>query len=486
MLKENKYQQSEIEMVIIDDLVPENHLLRIIDKFIDFKPVQSKLSPFYCKDNGRPAIDPVVLFKIYLIGYLFGIRSDRQLMREIEVNLAYRWFLGYKITDKIPHHSTLSSNRRRRFQNSKIFEEIFDDTVFLAKDKNLIDGKILYTDSTHLKANANKKKFTRQEVAGTAKSYMDELELAVDYDRESHGKKELKDNDNEPPKKEARVSTTDPDSGFLMREGKEETFAYLDHRTVDGKFNIITDVHVTAANIHDSIPYIGRLDRQIERFGFNVKSVGLDAGYNTVAVCHELVKRNIFGVLAYKRPSTNKLFIRKKEFSYDKENDVYVCPGQQHLIYKTTQRNGYRVYASNPKVCSNCKFLKQCNNNKQKCRVISRHVWEEDKIKIASNRLTSYGREIYKRRKETIERSFADAKQLHGYRYARLRGLWNVSFQCFMTAICQNLKKIASILNKRRLRNEANEGVLAIISTFLCLILNMFFNRTRFCYKFGK
>ncbi len=471
MLRTPNSKQSEMELVVLEDLVPENHFLRKIDKYIDFSFVREKLSPFYCKDNGRPAIDPVMLFKIFLLGYFYGIRSERQLMRDIQVNLAYRWFLGLNITDSIPDHSTLSQNRNRRFQNSNIFQEIFDEIVFLAISKKLVKGEVLYTDSTHLKANANKKKFDRKDVEGTAKGYLQELEDDINKDRVKHGRKKLKEKPDTPKTKNIKVSKTDPDSGYLYRDNKEESFAYLDHRTVDSKYNIITDVHVTKGNIHDSIPYIDRLDYQIDKFGFNVIAVGLDAGYNTAALSHGLVKRDIFGAIAYKAPGSSKEHIRKKYFKYDSNNDVYICPANQILAYSTTGRDGYKVYQSNPKICAECKLLKKCTSNKDKRRTIARHVWEEDKIKIDSNRLTDYGKKIYKRRKETVERSFADAKQLHGYRYAKFRGLERVTFQCLMTAICQNMKKIATLLDKRNNRKIANVQVISIFSLIITFIM---------------
>lgn len=480
MLRISDSKQTEMELVVLEDLVPENHLLRKIDKYIDFTFVREKLSPFYCKDNGRPAFDPVLLFKIYLLGFMYGVRSERQLIREIQVNLAYRWFLGLKITDSVPHHSTLSQNRLRRFQDSNIFQDLFDETVLLALQKHLVTGEILYTDSTHLKANANKKKFNRKDVEGTAKGYLEELEEDINKDRLSHGKKELKEKSKDSKLKNTKISTTDPDSGYMCRDFKEEGFAYLDHRTVDGKHNIITDVHVTPGNVHDSIPYIERLDRQINRFGFDVKAVGLDAGYNTVAVCHGLKKREIYGTLAYKAPSSDKNKIRKKYFVYDEVNDNYICPNGQKLTYRTTRREGYKEYSSDPKICINCPYLNKCTQEKNHRRIITRHIWEKDKIEMDSNRLSEEGKKIYKRRKETVERSFADAKQLHGYRYARFRGLAQVSFQCLMTAICQNLKKIANLLDKK----SRKDTVIDSISDIFRLVLVFIKPRLRYRHQF--
>jgi transposase len=443
MLKKPEPMQYEIEMVCIEQLVPQDHLLRKIDKHIKFDFIYEKMKKLYCENNGRPAIDPVVLFKMLLIGYLFGIRSERQLIKEIEVNIAYRWFLELKINDKIPDHSTISQNRRRRFLKGDIFQEIFDEIVMQAYQKGLIEGKVLYSDSTFLKANANRNKFIRKEVEKSTKYYMDELEKAIDEDREEHGRSPLKEKAEKKEIKETRVSTTDPESGYMRREGKPEGFFYLDHRTVDGKLNMITDVFVTPGNVHDSVPYLSRIDRQKERFGFDIKAAGLDAGYMTAGICHGLEKRGIFGAIAYRTPNHIPGTFYKREFKYNAEADCYECPNLHLLKYRTTTREGYREYASDPNICRNCPGLDKCTKSKNCTKVVTRHVWESDKEKIRQNRLSEKGKKIYERRKETIERSFADAKELHGYRYARFRGLSRVRMQCLMTAVCQNIKKMA-------------------------------------------
>ena len=163
MLRDPAPKQHALEMVTIEELVPANHLLRKIARHIDFEFIRPATQHLYCADNGRPAVDPVTLFKILFIGYLFGVRSERQLMREIQVNVAYRWFLDFSLTDKVPDASTLSQNRRRRFADSDIEQVIFDGIVEQAMKSGLIGGEVLHTDSTHLKASANKKRFEKRQ-----------------------------------------------------------------------------------------------------------------------------------------------------------------------------------------------------------------------------------------------------------------------------------------------------------------------------------
>lgn len=438
-----------MEFVHIGQLVPEDHILRKVDKFIDFEFIRAKVAHLYCPDNGRPAVDPVILFKMLFLGYLFGIRSERQLVRDIQVNVAYRWFLGFDLTDKIPDASTISQNRRRRFIQSPVYQELFDEIVFFAMRRNLLDGKILYTDSTHLKANANKNKFVKAHVTENTRAYLEELDKDVEKDRLEHGKKPLPPKDRIPETREIKQSVTDPESGFMMRDGKPRGFYYLDHRTVDGKLALITDTFVTPGNVHDSIPYFSRLDRQIERFGFEVEAVGLDAGYNTAAICKGLADRNIFGVIAYRPFTPVKGHFSKGKYQYDRKRDCYVCPAGKELTYQTTERGGNRLYASKSEECRRCEFLRQCTGSANCKKVITRHVWETYREKIRANRISSYGKEIYARRKETVERSFADSKQLHGHRYAKMRGLRKVQEQCLLCSWTLNIKKIALALSRQ-------------------------------------
>lgn len=440
--------QNEVEFVCLEDLVPQDHLLRKIDKYIDFSFIIDKVRPYYCEDNGRPSLDPLVLFKMMFVGYFFGIRSERQLEKEIQMNLAYRWFLGLKISDPVPHHSTISWNRRTRFKDTNIFQEIFDEIVLQAMNHRMVGGRALFTDSTHLKANANKHKFTREEVEVEVRDYVEELNQAIEEDRKQHGKKSLKDRKEVKDIKTIRKSKTDPESGFMSRDNKQEMFCYLDHRTTDMKFNIITDAYVTPGNVHDSVPYLQRLDRQIERFDFKVEAVALDSGYLTNPICKGLSEREIFGVIAHRRYQPTKGLFPKWKFKYDKEQDIYTCPNGQTLAYSTTSRDGYREYKSNPKQCATCPLLDQCTRSKKRQKVVTRHVWEEHKEQIRENRLSPSGKMLYKYRKEKVERSFADSKELHGLRYCRLRGLHNASEQVLLTAACQNMKKIAIHLSR--------------------------------------
>lgn len=312
---------------------------------------------------------------------------------------------------------------------------------------------MLYSDSAHIKANANKRKFLLQHVPVSTRSYMQALDAAVEANRESHGKKALRARkEMETETREIKVSTTDPDAGYMVREGKPEGFFYLDHRTVDGTHNFSTDVHVTPATVHDTVPYLSRLERQQAAFGFEVAAVALDAGYLTIHICHGLDRQGIFAVIGHRRFQHTKGLMPRWKFKYDRDTGLYRYPGGSVLPYRTTNREGHREYKSDPQVCKDCLLRAICTRSTAMQKTVTRHVWEDARERIRANRLTPHGKAIYNRRKETIERSFADGKELYGLRYARYLGLATVREQCLLSVTAQNIKKLALLLDRQSRR----------------------------------
>ena len=299
------------------------------------------------------------------------------------------------------------------------------------------------TDSTHIRANASNSKYVKQEVEYTPIEYLQDLEAAVNEDRVSLGKKPL------PPGKEVeqktiKVSRTDPESGYMTRDHKPEGFHYLDHRTVDHKYNIITDCFVTAGNVYDSTVYIDRLEHQLQKFGWSdsIEAVVLDSGYMTPYVCQKVTSKNIMGVIPERSSRKHDVF-PKDHFRYDAEQNVYWCPNNHALTYRGTSRKGKREYKSDPEICKQCPFLRKCTKNQNGQRGIQQHIWEDARKQVIQQGQSEIGKRLYAMRKTTIERSFADAKVLHGLRYCRFRGREKVQEQVLMTAAAQNIKKIA-------------------------------------------
>ena len=193
LTKKELDSRKRLEYSCLEQLVPKNHLLRKIDKLIDFDFIYDEVGELYSA-VGRLSVDPVVLIKIVMIQYLFGIHSMRQTIREIEVNLAYRLFLGYSISEKIPHFSTFNKNYERRFKKTNLFNNIFVRILEIAEENGLMEPTQIYVDSTHIKASANKKKYTKATIKMEAKKYQNKLNAKIDEDRKKHGKKPLKYN----------------------------------------------------------------------------------------------------------------------------------------------------------------------------------------------------------------------------------------------------------------------------------------------------
>ena len=447
MLRDRKtQQQNEYEIVLLDDLVPQDHLLRKIDAAVDFSFIHDICKDLYSPDNGRPAIEPELLFKMLLLGYLYDIKSEVKIAQAVNENIAFKWFLGLKLTEKGPDHATISINRVRRFKDNNIAEQIFDEILHQCIAKGLVGGEILYTDSTHIKAKANKHKKALVTVKETPREYMEELDEQIDLDRKALGKEAFDKDDNDPPEGSGTtsrmVSTTDPESGQQTRDGKPSGFHYSEHRTVDSKNNVIVNVHVEPANINDITPVPTILKEILFRLGKLPKYMGFDAGYHSAWIAHLLEKSRIQGVIGYRRHTHQKEVFGKYRFRYDAEFDAYTCPEGKHLYWRTTNREGFREYWSNSKECVNCPRRSECISEKAKRRLVTRHVWQDALDDVTWFTKTLNGQRIYSWRKETIERSFAEAKENHGLRFARMLGIQNMREQCFLTAAVQNIKRL--------------------------------------------
>ena len=452
MISKNRTDKmKQVEFLCIEDLVPKNHILRDIDKSIDFSFIYDLVEGYYCTDNGRPSIDPVVLFKIVLIQYTFGIRSMRQTIKEIEVNMAYRWFLGYGMTEPVPHFTTFGKNYLRRFADSEIFEKIFEQILLEAVNAGFVNAKAVFIDATHIKANANNHKYANEVVKIEAKHYQEELQKEIAKDREEHNKKPPKPpkDGGEPQTKTVKQSTTDPECGLFHKGEHKKEFAYTTHVACD-KHNFVLSADVSAGNVHDSVMFDGLYRNVLAKFP-EIEMVALDSGYKTPWIMKQIFDSERLPSTPYKRPQTKEGFFKKYEYVYDEYYDCYLCPNQQILKYSTTNRDGYREYKSDPKICVGCPIIAQCTESKSCQKVVTRHVWEGYMEQAEDVRHLDKGKAIYKLRKETIERVFADAKVQHGMRYTQYRGLARLKMQVLLTFSCMNLKKLASWKKKNGL-----------------------------------
>jgi transposase/transcription elongation factor Elf1 len=469
LTKEKRESRNQVQILSIEEIVPKNHILRDIDQAMSFDFIYDEVKRLYSEDNGRPSIDPVVLFKIILIKYIFGIRSIRQTIKEIEVNMAYRWFLGYGMTEPIPHFTTFGKNYERRFAGSDIFEKIFEHILAEAVQSGFVDASAVFIDATHIKASANKKKFVNETVRIEAKHYHAELMEEINRSREAHGKKPFKekdkdDDDNPPPVKNIKKSTTDPECGLFHKGEHEKMFAYTAHVACD-KHNFILGCDVSPGNVHDSVMFDSLYRNVSEKFP-EIKMLALDSAYKTPWIMKQIFDSGRKAATPYKRPMTKKGFFRKYEYVYDEYYDCVLCPEDQVLRFSTTNRDGYREYKSDPKICGSCPSRHKCTESKNHQKVITQHVWE-DYMELAEDvRHSPKGKEIYSMRGQTIERVFADAKEKHFMRYTYYRGLAKLRMQALLTFSALNLKKLAKWKKINGLLHDVSAYIFAFRRSF--------------------
>ena len=486
MTRDGGKNRGQLEFTSLDELVPEDHLVRKLENAIDWSFIYEMVEDSYCENNGRPSLDPVILIKLPVIQYMFGIRSMRQTIQEIRVNTAYRWFLGLGLHDAPPHFSTFGKNYTRRFQDTELFERIFQKILKECMEAGLVDESVVFVDSTHVKARANSRKYEDVVAEEQALWYEKELREEIDRDREAHGKKPLKDEskdeeDPRPPecsgkgklnpntsrkkrarqKKEKHIkqSSSDPESGRFRKGEHKHVFAYSVQTACDIN-GVVLGYSVHPGNENDGKTFPGVFEK-IEHLNIEVM-VG-DSAYKTPAIAKKAKERGIALLSTYARPKTKVGFFPKYEYVYDEYYDCYLCPANEILKYSTTNRDGCREYKSDPRICENCPYLNQCTRSKDHEKVVTRHVWQDALDEADENRYRYEFKDLYKYRKETIERIFGLAKELHGFRYTQQFGKAQMEVKAALTYACLNLKKLA----KRRWKSRPLPSFLLMFPAFL-------------------
>ncbi len=465
-------KREQIQMFCMDDMVPQDHLLRILDKAIDWNFIYGLVADRYSPDNGRPSMDPVMLIKIPFIQYLYGIKSMRQTVKEIEVNVAYRWFLGLEMMDKVPHFSTFGKNYTRRFKDTDLFEQIFSHILQECYKFKLIDPSEVFVDATHVKARASNKKMQKRIAHEEALFFEDLLKKEINEDREAHGKRPLKekgDSDDDTPsggrrggeEKTSKASTSDPESGWFRKGEHKHVFAYAVQTACD-KNGWILGYSVHPGNHHDSRTFKALYDK-IKDMG--IKTLIADAGYKTPGIAKLLIDDGIRPLMPYKRPMTKEGFFKKHEYVYDEYYDCYICPNDHVLAYHTTNREGYREYKSCGHVCAGCPCLERCTQSRDHVKTVTRHIWEPYMEICEDIRHTLRMNELYSHRKETVERIFGSAKENHGFRYTQMFGKARMEMKAGLTFACMNLKKLAKIKAKWGLLEKENLSKVLILGS---------------------
>lgn len=311
-----------------------------------------------------------------------------------------------------------------------------------------LSPEAVFIDGTHIKANANMKKAIKKAVPEAAKIYEEKLAEEIGIDRAVHGKRPLKDkNDSDdhtplhPATKEIIVSTTGPECGVFYKGEHKKCFAFAAQTACD-KNGYVMGVTVNSGNVHDSVAFDGLYDELTEKHP-EIEIIAADSAYKTPRICKKITDDNRIMSMPYKRLMGKEGFFSPHEYVYDEYYDCVICPKNQILKYSTTNREGYREYKSNKCVCQNCPSRELCTHSKECQKVVTIHIWC-DYVELAEDyRQTPYIKQIHEKRKETIERVFADAKEKHAMRYTQYRGLAQVTKWVKLKFAAMNLKKYA-------------------------------------------
>lgn len=419
-----------------EKIVPESHILRRIDKVVDFSWLLEEVEELYSEENGRPSVDPEVIMRLMLAGFLLGIRHDRALMREAQVNMAIRLFIGYGIGDELPDHSTLSRTRAR--WGKWIFHKFFLVTVKQCIDAGLVNANTVHVDSTLVRASVswNKvRKVVKKHVEGVGRVNEKYVEPAKKDGKKDKGIKE----------KAEYICESDPDATLATSSSvKIPEPSYKQHNAVDDN-GIIVDTMMTTGSVYEGHKLMEHIDNIEENTGQTVHEVTADKGYSSsgnYAACEEM------GICALIPTQDEK---RKQiEFRFDAFNEVIICPkGKKFSNYHEVK--GAREYRLEYKRCSGCEFRDKCYG-KKKTREVRISDNYESLLRARRKKAKGWNdaeREMYKRHWTFIEGVHGEMKERHCLRRAVRRGLWNMEIQGFLAALAVNLKRLSKgVLDK--------------------------------------
>ena len=417
----------------LDQLVPEDHVLARVDRVLELGWLRAEVADCYCGDNGRPGIDPEVAVRLMLAGLLLGIVHDRRLMREAQVNIAIRWFIGYGLHERLPDHSSLTRIRQR--WGEARFRRIFQRTVTACLDAGIATAEVVHIDASLIRANASWESLVERHAGDVMAANPGDREMAAGGTRHrGRGRS-------------GKVSRTDPDASMATAaENRRLEPSYKQHTAVDDTRGVVLDVAVTTGAASEREVIEAQVDEVRAIAGHEIETVTADAGYAYARVYGGLERRGIDPVIPVRKdPSRSRVPLRR--FRYDARNDNLKCPRGKVLRFLRVTGRG-RFFSSRTSDCARCPLRGDClpstRINKEVViphdypallRARRRHArWSED------------DRRLYRRHLWRSEGFHGEAKTWHGLGRAIRRGLDNMKVQAYLTAAAINLKRLATAI----------------------------------------
>lgn len=384
----------------LEAFVPESHRLRRLNRVLDLSFVHEVVRDRYCQENGRPSVDPEVIIRLFLLQAILGIPHVRALMEEVHVNLACRLFIGYRIDESLPDHSTLSKALDRF--GDDVFNQLFERSIEQCRTSGLIEGKVLHVDATTIRADVDA-------------NYVNQ------------------------------VKSSDRDARFGKFPGKRTAPGYKQHTVVDDRSRVVVGLTVTPANVSEHDAAVELVDGAIGRLEAAPEVVCADGAYGSGANASEMETRGIRLVTPPPKVPSNprEHTYSTEQFTYDEAKDQFTCPAGKVLSYvRTEKERGRQEYRARRSDCCSCSLKSQCTlSERRHLKVTKDHA---SLIRLRADSKTESFKMLYRRRAPVIEGIFAESKQWHGLRRAWRRGLVNVKVQCLLVAAVLNLKRLAA------------------------------------------
>jgi len=426
-IMQTKREQFQTRMMLLPPLeafIPEDHPIRRLNKVLELSFVHEAVRGHYCQDNGRPSIDPEVIVRLFLLQAVEGIVHVRDLIRQVHVNLAYRWFIGYDLDEKLPDHSTLS-RALDRF-GDKIFNELFERSIAQCKASGLIEGRVLHLDATTIRA---------------------------DIDRDRVGK----------------ADSPDPDARYGYFPGGKVLPGYKQQTIADEKSRVIVGVEVVPADSREVTDTLAMVDQATEHLEISPEVVCADAAYASGANRAALEERGVRFVSPPPKPVTytGDRYFTVEDFHYDEQLDIFVCPAGATLknIGPARVRPGQYLYRGSAAVCGKCRLKAKCTVARYRQLQVGRH--HGALVRLRADSKTESFRKLYRTRAPVIEGIFAEAKCWHGLRRAWRRGLAKMRVQSLLIATVINLKRLICLFISS---NSPNMTVIRLLMRFRATI----------------
>jgi len=424
-------------VISLESFIPDDHFLRKVDRVLDLSFVRELTASCYVAGRGRPSIDPEIYFRMVLVGFLYGIATDRRLCEEIHYNLAYRWFCRLSLEDDVPDHSSFTRIRDRF--GEEIFESVFRHIVTLCKEKGLVAHEChVMTDATLIAADASLNSLIHK----------DSEEARKEEATQQHARGMKDSLSARQVSNQTHVSRTDPGATLAQKKGTPRQLKYKVHQSINVDSRVILDTEATNGARHDNQPYLGQLKRIEERYGITIREATADRGYGSAAIIRNLREQGKVTYIPLWSGRVGNSKYLKGELVYESEHDRFRCPQGKYLNPNRAICDNHKRYVSSSADCQGCPQASTCpartRKNSPHQRFVLRSLDQDLFEEVQAQMRQPEFRAKLSQRMWKSEGLFAESKQNHGLSRARYRGRAKVQIQAYLSAMAQNLKRLVA------------------------------------------